>query len=110
MGTVGDSSGPAPEPDAGVSDFVEIVSPIPDAKRALARAIQDSPGSLAGASIAASSAGTLILNQAAWHLFEAPLRKEVADLVVIAPARESSQPLKFLLVTSPVPLSPRSDD
>ena len=107
--TVETLSGRRVRADVGPTAFVEIVSPIVDAKRALAKAIQDVPGGLAGASIAASSAGTLILNPAAWRLFEATLRHEVRDLVVIAPAREASQPLKFLLITASVPPSPKSD-
>ena len=86
------------------SDSVEIVSPIADAMKALAKAIQDTPGSLWGASIATSARGTLILNRAAWRLFECDLRRDIPDLVIVEPARDASQPLRFLLfATSPPP-------
>lgn len=102
----GDPRDPSRPPPGDADASVEISSPIADCMRALARAIQETRGSLAGASIARSRQGTLILNPAAWQLFGADLRRDVPDLVVIDPAREPSGPLRFLLVTTPLPPLP----
>jgi hypothetical protein len=82
---------------------IEIVSPIADAMGVLAELIQRTRGSLAGASIAKSDRGTLLLNSHAWSLFGEALRREIVDLVVLQPARDSSTPIRFVLVTSEMP-------
>jgi hypothetical protein len=82
---------------------IEIVSPIADAMGVLAELMQQASGKLAGASIAKSDRGTLLLNPHAWSLFGEALRRELADLVVITPARDSSTPIRFVLVTSEMP-------
>ena len=91
------------------SDSVELVSPVPAAMKALATAIQDTPGGLLGASIAMSSRGTLVFNRVAWELFEAALRRDVTDLTIVEPPRSSIQPLRFLLLTTSLPPPSRSD-
>ena len=99
----GNSRAPGAPGNVESSDSVEILSPIADAMKALAKAIQETPGSLWGASIATGARGTLILNRAAWRLFESDLRREIPDLVIVEPARAASQPVRFLLMTTPPP-------
>lgn len=82
---------------------IEIVSPVADAMGVLADLMQRTRGGLAGASIAKSDRGTLLLNSHAWSLFGDALRNELAGLVVFQPARDSSKPIKFVLVTSEMP-------
>ncbi|HEX5122349.1 MAG TPA: hypothetical protein VFV97_03810 [Rhodanobacteraceae bacterium] len=82
---------------------IEIISPVADAMGVLADLMQRASGSLAGASIAKSDRGTLLLNPHAWSLFGEALRRELADLVVAHPARESSTPIHFVLVSTEMP-------
>lgn len=82
---------------------IEIVSPVADAMGVLADLMQQAHGSLAGASIAKSDRGTLLLNSHAWSLFGEALHRELADLVVLKPARDSSTPIRFVLVTHEMP-------
>ena len=82
---------------------IEIVSPVADAMGVLAELMQRTRGSLAGASIAKSDRGTLLLNAHAWSLFGEALRRELPDLLVLQPARDSSTPIKFVLVTDEMP-------
>jgi len=70
---------------------------------ALADLVQRTQGSLAGASIAKSDRGTLLLNAQAWALFGEALKREIAGLVVVMPARDSSKPIRFVLATSEMP-------
>jgi hypothetical protein len=83
--------------------IIEIVSPVADALGVLADLMHLTRGSLAGASIAKSDRGTLLLNSHAWSLFGEALRRELADLVVLEPARESSRPIRFVLATHDMP-------
>jgi hypothetical protein len=78
--------------------WIEVMGPIADALGALAKAIQHTPGSLAGASIAVSEHETLLLNERAWALFAEVL----ATLPNLAtrPAPAQSKPLRFLLIGS----------
>jgi hypothetical protein len=82
---------------------IEIVSPVADAMGVLADLMQQMRGSLAGASIAKSDRGTLLLNAHAWSLFGEALQRELAGLVVVHPARESSKPIRFVLATNEMP-------
>lgn len=79
--------------------WVEVVGPIVDALNVLARAIQETPDTLAGASIAVTERGTLLLNQRAWILFATPL-KTLPALVTKHSSRDESKPIRFLLVAS----------
>jgi hypothetical protein len=79
------------------SDTVEIVSRVSDALGALADLISNVPGSLAGASIAKSDRGTLLLNRRAWELFGEPLCERIPELRVVEPAHAASKPLKIVL-------------
>lgn len=99
------ADGNTPAVRAQPDQRIEIVSPVADAMGALADLMQRTRGSLAGASIAKSDRGTLLLNAHAWSLFGDALRSELADLVVLQPARDSSKPIKFVLVTSEMPAS-----
>jgi hypothetical protein len=85
------------------ADTVEIVSRVSDALGALADLIRDVPGGLAGASIAKSDRGTLLLNRRAWELLGEPLRKRIPELRFVQPAHASSKPLKVVLAASPPP-------
>jgi hypothetical protein len=87
------------------SDFVEVLAPIADASKALAECIQDNGASLAGASIAVSESGTLLLNSVAWRLCGDTLRA-LPGLKLRDPSSSVSQPLRFLLIASQ---SPESD-
>jgi hypothetical protein len=80
-----------------VPDQVEIISPVADALGVLADLIPRVPGSLAGASIAKSDHGTLLLNTYAWSLFSKALREALPSLVVAQPARDFSKPLRFVI-------------
>ena len=82
---------------------IEIVSPVADAMGVLADLLPGARQNLAGASIAKSDRGTLLLNSHAWSLFGEALHREVAGLVVITPARDSSKPIRFVLVTTEMP-------
>lgn len=84
------------------SGDVEIVAPIADAMGELARLVSHVPGSLAGASIARSVSGTLLLNAAAWTLFGDALKRALPAIVTRIPAASSAKPLKFLLLSAPV--------
>lgn len=86
-----------------VAQRIEIIAPVADAMGVLADLMQHARGSLAGASIAKSDRGTLLLNAYAWSLFGEALRRELAGLVVLQPARDSSMPIRFVLVTSEMP-------
>lgn len=79
--------------------WVEVVGPIRDALNVLARAIQDTPDPLAGASIAVTERGTLLLNQRAWIMFAAAL-KTLPALVTQHSSRDESKPIRFLLMAS----------
>jgi hypothetical protein len=95
-----DSAPPADVSSERASDlWVEIVGPIVDALHVLARAIQATHGSLAGASIAVTERGTLLLNQRAWIMFAAAL-KTLPELITKHSSREESKPIRFLLVAS----------
>jgi len=76
--------------------IVEIVAPVADASSALAECIQSNRAGLAGASIAVSESGTLLLNEAAWRLCGATL-KALPGLEVRESPSETSKPLRFLL-------------
>ena len=95
----------APPPDlardhAGSVDlWVEVVGPIVDALNVLARAIHETRASLAGASIAVTERGTLLLNQRAWIVFASAL-KTLPTLVTKHSSRDESKPIRFLLVAS----------
>jgi hypothetical protein len=82
---------------------IEIVAPVADALGVLADLLQRTRGSLAGASIAKSDRGTLLLNSHAWSLFGEALQSELAGLIVLQPARDSSKPIRFVLVTNELP-------
>jgi hypothetical protein len=82
---------------------IEIVAPIADALGVLADLLQRTREGLAGASIAKSDRGTLLLNSHAWSLFGEALKSELAGLVVLQPARDSSKPIRFVLVTKEIP-------
>jgi hypothetical protein len=82
---------------------IEIVSPIADAMGVLADLMQRTRGSFAGASIARSDRGTLLLNAQAWALFGEALHRELVGLVVLQPARDSSRPIRFVLATHEMP-------
>ena len=95
-------SAPSGEPVSDVSSldmWVEVVGPIVEALHVLAQAIQATHGSLAGASIAVTERGTILLNQRAWILL-APTLKTVPSLVTRHSSREESKPIRFLLVAS----------
>ncbi len=96
-----DSASPAgiPSERSSVDLWVEVVGPIVEALNVLARAIQETPDTLAGASIAVTERGTLLLNQRAWILFAAPL-KTLPMLVTKHSSRDESKPIRFLLVAS----------
>jgi hypothetical protein len=79
--------------------WVEVVGPIVDVLNVLARAIHATPDPLAGASIAVTERGTLLLNQRAWILFGAAL-KTLPNLVTQHNSRDESKPIRFLLVSS----------
>jgi hypothetical protein len=86
--------------ECGTVDLcVEVVGPIVDTLNALARAIQHTPESLAGASIAVTERGTLLLNQRAWILFASAL-KVVPNLVTRHSSLAESKPIRFLLAAS----------
>jgi len=82
---------------------VEIVSPVADALGVLADLMHRTREGLAGASIAKSDRGTLLLNLHAWSLFGEALQRELAGLVVLKPARDSSRPIRFVLATHEMP-------
>jgi hypothetical protein len=84
------------------SDFIEILAPIADASKALADCIQDNRSGLAGASIAISESGTLLLNPVAWRLCGETLRA-LPGFKAREPASDVSQPLRFLLTASQSP-------
>ena len=63
----------------------------------LAELVATMPTSLAGASIAKSNHGTLLLNAYAWSLFSEPLKRALPSLVVAQPVRDFSKPLRFVL-------------
>jgi hypothetical protein len=88
---------------ASAFDTVEIVSRVSDALGALADLIREVSGGLAGASIAKSDHGTLLLNQRAWDLFGELLRDRIPDLRIVQPAHASSKPLKYVLTANPLP-------
>jgi hypothetical protein len=79
------------------SNVIEIVSPVADAMSVLAELVREVPGALAGASIAKSERGSLLLNRHAWALFGPTLRERLPQLVVSEPARPESAPLKFII-------------
>jgi hypothetical protein len=79
--------------------WVEVVGPIVDALNVLAKAIERTPDTLLGASIAVTERGTLLLNQRAWILFAAAL-KTLPTLVTKHASRDDSKPIRFLLVAS----------
>jgi hypothetical protein len=83
---------------AAIGPWVEVTGPIADALGALARAIQNAPGTLAGASIAVSDHETLLLNERAWALFEGALAT-VPDLATRAPVPGHARPIRFLLLS-----------
>jgi len=89
----------------GPSDFIEVLAPIADASKALAECIQDNPSGLAGASIAISQNGTLLLNPVAWRLCGEMLRA-LPGFRAREPASSVSKPLRFLLIAS----APSDDD
>jgi hypothetical protein len=100
------ADGHPPETGAGSKQPVqgiEIVSPVADALGVLADLLQRTRGSLAGASIAKSDRGTLLLNAHAWSLFGDALQRELAGLIVLKPARDSSRPIRFVLATHEMP-------
>jgi len=78
--------------------WIEVTGPIADALGALAKAIQHTPGSLAGASIAVTEHETLLLNERAWALFADVLTK-LPDLVTRPPVPRPSRPIRFLLLS-----------
>ena len=82
---------------ASASGDVEIVSPVADALGVLAELVTITPTSLAGASIAKSDHGTLLLNPYAWALFAEELRKRLPGLTIAQPARPMSKPIKFVI-------------
>jgi hypothetical protein len=96
-----DSANTAKVPDASgsIDLWVEVVGPIVDALHVLARAIQETPDTLAGASIGVTERGTLLLNQRAWILFADAL-KTLPMLVTKHSSRDESRPVRFLLVAS----------
>ena len=79
--------------------WVEVVGPIVDALNVLAREIHQTPEALAGASIAVTERGTLLLNQRAWILFASAL-KTLPSLVTKHSSRDESKPIRFLLVAN----------
>ena len=79
------------------STTVESIAPVADALGVLADLIPKMPGALAGASIAKSDHGTLLLNAYVWSLFGESLRQALPSLTVAQPARDFSRPLKFVL-------------
>ncbi len=89
----------APRECVPIDLCVEVVGPIVDALNVLSKAIHHTPGSLAGASIAVTERGTLLLNQRAWILFAAAL-KTLPALVTQHALRTQSKPIRFLLVAS----------
>ncbi len=92
--------------DPCAADFVEILAPIADASKALAECIQGNRNGLAGASIAISESGTLLLNAVAWRLCGDALRA-LPGLKVREASSDVSKPLRFLLVAStPTPADP----
>lgn len=97
----GDLRGKAFAVSGSTIDTVEIVSPVADAMGILADLIKEVPGSLAGASIAKSDRGTLLLNAHAWNLFGDRLKEALPELAIAHPAPDESKPLKFLLVADP---------
>jgi hypothetical protein len=97
-----------PADTGGASAFppfqgIEIVAPVADALGVLADLLQRTREGLAGASIAKSDRGTLLLNAHAWSLFGEALKSELAGLIVMQPARDSSKPIRFVLVTTEIP-------
>lgn len=76
---------------------VEIVSPVADAIGVLAELVTTMPTSLAGASIAKSDHGTLLLNPYAWSLFGDELKRRLPGLTIVQPARSASKPIKFVI-------------
>jgi hypothetical protein len=96
-----DSASPAARSSerAQVDLWVEVVGPIVDALNVLARAIQETPDTLNGASLAVTERGTLLLNQRAWILFASSL-KTLPTLVTKHSSRDESKPIRFLLVGS----------
>jgi hypothetical protein len=94
----GGSSGAAFPAEAFGDAWIEVTGPIADALGALAKAIQHTPGSLAGASIAVTEHETLLLNERAWTLFAGVLT--TLPHLVARPAPDRSKPLRFLLIGS----------
>ena len=78
--------------------WIEITGPIADVLGALARAIQNAPGSLAGASIAVTERETLLLNERAWALFADAL-SALPDLATRTSVPSPSKPIRFLLLS-----------
>ncbi len=87
---------PADRTSAGA--WIEVTGPIADALGALAKAIQHTPGSLAGASIAVTEQETLLLNERAWTLFADALAS-LPNLVTRPAAPKRSKPIRFLLLS-----------
>ena len=90
------ASGPSDRTSAGV--WIEITGPIADALGALAKAIQNAPGSLAGASIAVTEHETLLLNERAWALFADALMA-LPNLATRTSPPVRSKPIRFLLLS-----------
>jgi len=84
--------------DHGASDFIEILAPIADASEVLAECIQDNRSGLAGASIAISESGTLLLNPVAWRLCGETLR--ALPGLRVRESNSVAKPLRFLLVAN----------
>lgn len=78
--------------------WIEITGPIADVLGALARAIQQTPGALAGASIAVTERETLLLNERAWALFADALAA-LPDLSTRTSIPAPSKPIRFLLLS-----------
>src|ERR1700759_4679523 len=78
--------------------WVEVTGPIADVLGVLAKAIQTSPGALAGASIAVTERETLLLNERAWTLFADALAA-LPNLATRASVPEQSRPIRFLLLS-----------
>jgi hypothetical protein len=93
----GRASAPADRVSTGA--WIEVTGPIADALAALAKAIQHTPGALAGASIAVTQHETLLLNERAWTLFADALGA-LPNLATRASAQDRAKPIRFLLLSS----------
>ena len=102
------ASGAAHPVHAFGTAWIEITGPIADALGVLAKAIQNTPGSLGGASIAVTEHETLLLNERAWELFAGVLAS-LPDLVT-RPAPGRTKPLRFLLIGSSEDAPPPGSD